>query len=230
MNNQNHSENNTDLEVFWKSQIKNYEDFMGSRAGIEKNSLGCYRINLTRNICSEGYKKKGRDIKLLDNVSVDAFFEFVCLRVEDEERIDEYKRIFNRDNLLNVYKSGKKYVEFEHMYLRMSNQRRWVRTRIDFIENPYTKDAEGIIYVEDITDIRYRKMMIDALIKKQFELMICVDAITGEYTLYLDKDTKDTIMYTGNDYENELLHFSQLRVCEGMPGKILLIQYLLLIC
>lgn len=73
MNNHNHSENNTDLEVFWKSQIKNYEDFMGSRAGIEKNSLGCYRINLTRNICSEGYKKKGRDIKLLDNVSVDAF-------------------------------------------------------------------------------------------------------------------------------------------------------------
>ena len=214
MNNQNHSENNTDLEVFWKSQIKNYEDFMGSRAGIEKNSLGCYRINLTRNICSEGYKKKGRDIKLLDNVSVDAFFEFVCLRVEDEERIDEYKRIFNRDNLLNVYKLGKKYVEFEHMYLRMSNQRRWVRTRIDFIENPYTKDAEGIIYVEDITDIRYRKMMIDALIKKQFELMMCVDAITGEYTLYLDKDSKDTMMYTGNDYENELLHFSQLRVCE----------------
>lgn len=214
MNNQNHSENNTDLEVFWKSQIKNYEEFMGSRAGIEKNSLGCYRINLTRNICSEGYKKKGRDIKLLDNVSVDAFFEFVCLRVEDEERVDEYKRIFNRDNLLNVYKSGKKYVEFEHMYLRMSNQRRWVRTRIDFIENPYTKDAEGIIYVEDITDIRYRKMMIDALIKKQFELMICVDAITGEYTLYLDKDTKDTMMYTGNDYKNALLHFSQLRVCE----------------
>ena len=36
----------------------------------------------------------------------------------------------------------------------------------------------------------------------------------GEYTLYLDKDTKDTIMYTGNDYENELLHFLQLRVCE----------------
>lgn len=221
LNNQNHSKNNTDLKSFWETQIRKYEEFMDAREGIEQKSLACYRINLTQNICSDGYKKKGRDVKLFDNISLETFFEFVYLRVEDEERIEQYKRIFNRESLIEAYKSGKRYVQLEHMYLRMSNQRRWVRTRVDFIDNPYTGDIEGFIYVVDITDIRYRKMIIDALIKKQFELMICVDAITGEYTLYIDNKTSKPKMYTGNDYENELLHFSQIRVCEDCRDEFI---------
>ncbi len=197
----------------WQAQIKQYEDFLNSRARIKKNSLGCYRINLTQNECSEGYKKQDRDVELLGNVSVDAFFDFVYVRVEDKERIDEFKRIFNRQSLLEAFNSGVKYVELEHMYLRLMNQRQWVRTRANLVKNPYTNDIEGLIFVEDITDIRHRKMMIDTIIKKKYAIMICIDALTQQYTIYMDRGTFESKTYSGSDYHRAIVRYANERVC-----------------
>ncbi len=181
--------------------IKSYEEFINSKSSIEQKALGCYSVNLTKDICSDGYKKEGRDVEILKDVSVDAFFDFVYLRVKDEERIDEFKSIFNRKNLIKEFENGKKCLELEHMYLKLMNERKWVRTCIKCMQNPRTQDIEGIIFVEDITDEKYRKMMIDALIKKKYSLLMCVDAITGEYTVYMDNKTSLKSMCSGNNYE-----------------------------
>lgn len=61
-----------------QSEIKHYKEFEASKASIEKKSLGCYRINLTKNICSDGYKSQGRDVAILENISADAFL-ILCI-------------------------------------------------------------------------------------------------------------------------------------------------------
>lgn len=160
-----------------QSEIKHYKEFEASKASIEKKSLGCYRINLTKNICSDGYKSQGRDVAILENISADAFFDFVYLRVEDKERIDEFKRIFNRENLIEEFNNNVDYIQFDHMYLKLINERKWVRSCINLIKNPYNGDIEGIIYVEDRTDTQRRKMMLDAIIKKQYAIMMCILAM-----------------------------------------------------
>ena len=197
-----------------QSEIKHYKEFEASKASIEKKSLGCYRINLTKNICSDGYKSQGRDVAILENISADAFFDFVYLRVEDKERIDEFKRIFNRENLIEEFNNNVDYIQFDHMYLKLINERKWVRSCINLIKNPYNGDIEGIIYVEDRTDTQRRKMMLDAIIKKQYAIMMCIDGMTGEYTIYMDKGTSDNEVYSGNDYHMALEKYSQARVCD----------------
>ena len=89
---------------FQKQQKKCHKDELTIE--IDRHVYSEDYINLTKDFCNNKDIKKNINPELFDTSSVDGFFTSLTKLFTFESKIEDFSRIYNRENLLKEYKNG----------------------------------------------------------------------------------------------------------------------------
>lgn len=114
-----------------------------------------------------------------------------------EEHRDNYNETFNSKNLLNAYKNGTKIIDSENLFVTKSGEKKWMLSRVFFVDEPTDDDVRALILTIDISKQKENAV----LIQKSF------DVVTNNMTGYVCKckfTPDDIILINAN---NPYYHF-----------------------
>ena len=158
---------------------RKYADILSERSAVDKDSVGSFWFNLTKNICSEGFGQNDQILRLGATGTVDGFFEYGYTQNANNELLEKFKKIFNRTNLIEAFERGETNLSFEHIYMVAPRRREWIRTSISMTRNPETGDIEGLIYAKNIEEEKRSQAIVDRIVSLDYELFGLVDTATG---------------------------------------------------
>ena len=124
-----------------------------------------------------------------------------CLRhlrdnVPDENQRREFDEKFRRQPLLDALRGGTVYVELEHRFsLGGGRGSAWVRTAVELAEDPETLAFTAFCTITDISGHRRREGLLKALIQRDYDFVLTVDAATGLCRVYSKDTPRDAVPY-----------------------------------
>lgn len=179
-----------------------FEDFLAYHRRKLHGMTDGFRLNITKDTIIPLKDPLGF-FKNYGHLSMGRFFEKSAERIIDPSYLKKYKRIFNREKLLDTYKKGIKKETFECPYRFDDGSKRWLRFVIDMIRDPLSSNIIGITYTEDMTDDRLNDMALKLMIGYSYELMLRADMLHDTFVVFLydgtlqpkPKQGKDAIAY-----------------------------------
>ncbi|MEG2857955.1 MAG: histidine kinase dimerization/phospho-acceptor domain-containing protein, partial [Clostridia bacterium] len=184
--------------------------------------LGSFKMNLTQNTCEEGQSDIKTILTFGRGGTVDGFFELEYATHLDAAEAEQYKSIFNRENLLKEYQRGKtsfiqeSYVDFGE------NKILWIKIELDMFQNPKNGDVEAYIYAMDIDQRKVSRALVDVVVNMDYDYLALLDIITGGYTLFAQTDSHTSLPpFHSSSYEHEVQEYAkQFLVDEDIENNI----------
>jgi len=133
------------------------------------NALCSYRLNLTKNICSEEHGTSEYILNMLHADTADQLFENLMEIIPTEDQREAARIFFNSGSLLNEYETGTKTKHLDYQRRNENGAVTWVRTFVNMLKNPETEDIIGIFYSIDITDEKRRHEIFDIVTKQEYD-------------------------------------------------------------
>ncbi|MEG1528555.1 MAG: response regulator [Clostridia bacterium] len=150
-----------------------------------KDVIGSFRMNLTNNTCDDGQGNNPTVLCFQDKGTVDGFFELEYKTHLDEKELDEYKSVFNRENLLKVFREGKTTVSQESYVCFGYENVLWIKIEVDMFQNPHSDDIEAYIYAIDIDQKKTDSALVNAVVNMDYDYIALIDETNKVYTVYL---------------------------------------------
>ncbi|MEG0292566.1 MAG: ATP-binding protein [Anaerovoracaceae bacterium] len=202
-----------------KSMEEEYKALVTYKNVVSKNLVAFIRLDLTENkfIDSEGVDNIALPSEDTGCITVDDFFdqvyegncEFACLL--------EYRKLFNRQNLLENYRNENKAIDFEHRTKLNNGKFIWVKSQVQMIENPYNGNIEALLHVTDIHDRKTTETLVLEITKRNYDYIITVDAVNDYFKMYTDNINVGSMIPTEGKYsEGVEIHCSH---CENEETK-----------
>lgn len=155
-----------------------YAEFQSYQRMALQNVVASIRLNLTQNTCFKSATKAPGDKAEEYFHTADEFWAYTNRFVCDRKKRDEISRELNRPALLAAFAKGITMRENEIEYDFRESGRRWIRTGIEMMENPYTHDVEALVYSVDIDQQHMLMEIVERLVGMDYELLgiISVDS------------------------------------------------------
>ena len=177
------------------------------------HTLAAFYFNLSQDMCTNKDYQKEVDINLFDISSVNLFFESLANHFALKERIPDFLRTYNRENLINECRNGHSAFNCEQKLTINSQIPKWYFFAIDIMENPDTHNVEAIFYIRDIDQKITLNQTVNKLIQSDYELIGLIDTKTGLFTNYGNRLRSINTRNEAHDYEEDVI--------EGMKNFIL---------
>ncbi|MEG2570943.1 MAG: ATP-binding protein, partial [Clostridia bacterium] len=199
-----------------------YNEEIKWRKVHNQDILGSFKMNLTQNTCEEGQSDIKTILTFGRGGTVDGFFELEYATHLDAAEAEQYKSIFNRENLLKEYQRGKtsfiqeSYVDFGE------NKILWIKIELDMFQNPKNGDVEAYIYAMDIDQRKVSRALVDVVVNMDYDYLALLDIITGGYTLFAQTDSHTSLPpFHSSSYEHEVQEYAkQFLVDEDIENNI----------
>jgi len=188
-----------------------YRLFKNYRLISKQHTIANFYFNLTKDFCNNKDIKKNINPELFDTSSVDGFFTSLTKLFTFESKIEDFSRIYNRENLLKEYKNGNSNFSCEQKLTMSSGIPKWRFFSIDIMENPDTNDVEAIFYMRDIDQKITLNQTINKLIQSDYEIIGLIDKKTGLFTNFGNR--LRSVKNEEQDYDEE--------VSEGLKNYIM---------
>jgi PAS domain S-box-containing protein len=140
------------------------------------NALCSYKLNLTRNLCSEEHGSSDYILDVLRADSADRLFQNLIRIVPEEAQRDAVADFFSRENFLGEFARGNKTLHLDYQRLGENGASLWVRTYVNMVKNPETNDVIGVFYSLDITDERRRREIFDTITGEEYDFVALLHA------------------------------------------------------
>lgn len=192
---------------------KKYKEEIYYHTCVDKDVIGSFHFNLTKNWCGDGHSDIPQVLDLQSSGTVDGFFEKEYEMNVDLEIVSEYKKRFTRKNLLNCFYEGTSQLTFDHKVI-IEGKVIWITTVIHMIQNPDTGDIEGFIYSRNINNLKMNEQIMRIVIGLDYDLITVIDRRHNTYILY--QTNQDIILPLGvnHNYEKEVYHYAAQFVYE----------------
>ncbi|MEG1263917.1 MAG: response regulator [Clostridia bacterium] len=172
--------------------------------------IGSFKMNLTKNTCEDGQSLNPIVLGFQKRGTVDGFFELEYATHEDEADLVEYKKVFERANLLKSFQAGRTSVAQEASVRFGKGSAFWVKIELDMFQNPQSGDVEAYIYALDINQKKMARALVDAVVNMDYDFLALLDAVTGGYTIYAKATSKTSLPPTqADDYEGEMTRYAR---------------------
>ena len=194
-----------------KQEAMQFHDTIQSILVANPESLCTFRINLTKNLCFEGHGVSQYIFNSLQSNTASGLFSN-CLKmiplVKDQEYFNE---IFNLDHLLAMFQDGitnahrdyRRYDEFHHLF--------WVRTFVNLLRNPDTKDIEGLIYSLDISHEMRQNAIMRIIMGGEYDIIALLHVDTSEVEILKVDESTPAVYHTIFKDTKELIPSEVLR-------------------
>ena len=166
--------------------INTYQKHLDATFKSNKNTIATFHMNLSKNRCGEGSSRYANLLNLEEDKTVDSFFEHAAEEIPDEKERKQYQDFFNRENLLAEFVHANEYVQMEHHYVLDEDKSRWIKTSVDMMLNPYTKDVEAVLYVYNINGEKVSNAIIAEVAALDYDVIAFVYEEPKHY-IYVDR-------------------------------------------
>ncbi|MEG1822065.1 MAG: response regulator [Clostridiales bacterium] len=186
-----------------------YQEEIKWRRIHNQDVLGSFKLNLTQNICDDGQSEIDVILTFQGDGTVDDFFAHEYLAHVDEKDLKEYKKIFNRTNLLDLYGTGKTSIVRESYMSFWENKVHWIKVELDMFQNPKTGDIEAYIYATDIDQKKTAQSLVDTVVNMNYDFLALLDTTTEDYTLFSKTQGKTALPpFNTSNYKDEVAQYN----------------------
>jgi len=158
-----------------KLEEKKYNKILEELIDSNPQSLGAFRINLTKNWCGDGHSQYNDVLSLEKSGTADGFFENVSKYITDDKIREIYKEQFNRQRLLNEFHGGKAQFKMEYPTTYSKGGTFWVAAYFNLVQNPNTGDIEAVTYTYNITERKKEEEIIQRVTNEKCDYIGLID-------------------------------------------------------
>mgnify|MGYP003816431183 CR=1 FL=1 len=152
-------------------------------------SMCAFRMNLTKNTCSDGHGVTAYASRLLDARTADELIEKIASLITNEKDAENFRANYSRSKLMESYRDGRNNLSMT--YRRLTDGREdgtvethWVTTYFHIVLNPYNKDVETIVYSVDY-DREYKEgEIVSVLTNEEYDCIGLIDPNDGRVSYY----------------------------------------------
>ena len=139
-----------------KQEEEKYRLFYKQMMEANPNTLGSFRLNLTKNLCGDGQSALPAYLALQESGTASGFLLAISELVGPGEQKDRFCRMFSRASLLKEYQQGHSQHAAELRFAASAGSVVWARAAVNMVQNPMTGDVEAIVFLQDITERKKR--------------------------------------------------------------------------
>ena len=192
-------------------QVENeerYAEFQSYQRMALKNVIFSIRLNLTRNTCFSSTGKNEGDMTEERFHTVDEFWDYFNHFVANPQKRREMSEKLNRTALLSAYARGVTVQDFDMEYDFNGSGKRWTRSVVEMMENPYTHDIEALAYFIDIDQQHMLIQIVDRMVGMDYELLGVIALDTKKVQFYKQSTLENDMMIPQTlDYPTGCLEF-----------------------
>lgn len=202
-----YSEDNQVAILGVKDMNKEYLDRLDTSVLMDESTICAYRINITYDNC---VRTSGSLLAKEENLPTEGtigfFTENMMKHLSGEEERQEYRSIFNRDKLLEIFSGGDLHASMEYAYICNDGRRLYLRTMVEMLEDIDTGNVKAVLYVRDITEEYVNKTLPKLLYEHEYETVAIIDTVDGKISFRKMNDS--TYSYTKGkifDYQESVI-------------------------
>lgn len=175
-----------------------FQDFLAHHRRVLQSRTDAFRVNISKDTIMPlkdqmgFFKSKGR-------LTMNHFFELSAQNIQDAVSLRRYKKLFNQESLLEIYKKGIKRADLVCHYDMPGSGKKWLRICMDMTRDPSTSDIIGITYTEDLTETKLNDLALQLMIGRNYEMMLRADYKTGQYVVFVYDGTIQQVTKRGDD-------------------------------
>jgi PAS domain S-box-containing protein len=158
-----------------KIEEEKYSRFYKQLTEANPDTLGSFRMNLTKNWCGDGQSPQPLYLNLQNSGTVDGFFSAMAERIREGSVRDSFRRFFTCANLLRVFRGGTTQVIREFPFVPSERGVKWGRGSINMVQNPATGDVEAVAYTQDITERKKEELIAQRLTNEIIDYIGLID-------------------------------------------------------
>lgn len=189
----------TALDVSARKYLEErYHDFLTHHRRVLELRTDAFRINITKDTIMPMKDKMGF-FKNNGRLTMNQFFGLSSKNIQDPVELRRYKKLFNQESLLEIYKKGIKQADLVCHYDMPGEGKRWLRICVDMTRNPANSDIIGISYTEDKTEDKLNELALKLMIGHNYELMLRTEVKAGRYVVFVYDGTVQQVTKKGED-------------------------------
>ena len=176
---------------------------------LSPGTLATARLDLTADRILDAKAGSRHLSQVLFGNTADACLRHLRDNVPDEALRREFDALFRREALLDAFRRGADRQSLEHPLLAAEGTAAWVRTAAELAEDPDTGHALAFCTVTDETDRWQRDAILDALARRDYDLLLTVEASSGLCRVY---GPPEASVPSGTVYQSLLDRYLQAEV------------------
>ena len=175
-----------------KRQEQEYRGAMQNLLQANPNARCAYRLNLTKNLCTDFHGASEFVEKLIDAETVDELLDKIRKVMLDEDSLAWFNENISREKLIERFEKGEKQISLLYRRLTENGVPLWVKTFYYIIQNPGNKDVEVIGYTLDVDHDYKEDKILTRIAEKYYDSFGLIDARTGDIQYYFGHDELDS--------------------------------------
>ena len=164
---------------------ENYQRNLTYREINDRNSLGSFHLNVTKNTIDDGISHEPKILAMNQDGMLSGFLEKAAAMQHNPESEKTFKTLFSQKALLESYASGNNQIIFDHAFSLIPNRFLWIRSMVNLFKNPETGDIEGFIYTRDISDEYTLNLVMHAVVNNNFDFIVVINLQSKNYRSFL---------------------------------------------
>ncbi|MBR4753814.1 MAG: response regulator [Lachnospiraceae bacterium] len=188
-------------------ELRYFESILANEV-IAADAALSFELNLSKNTCDLEISNLPQKPAWIDDIdTVDMLFKRASERNTSMDAMLGYKKLFDRQTLLDEFEVGKSSVKFEHNFLIEDNNIRWCETRVVLFFNPENNDIEGHLNIRDIDDQKNTKIINERILSGVFEYVELINIEDDSVKMFMTKyPERFDVNMTGLTYTTILEH------------------------
>ena len=170
--------------TYQKVKEEDFNRIIQELLAANPNSLCTFRLNLSRNLCSDGHGASAYVRQLLDARTADELLAQIAAIITVPNEAERFRAEFSREKLLRRFRAGEERISITYHRLTDSGEAHWVTTYFHMLENPYTHDVEAIAYSVDSDRSRKQEEIVSAITSEEYDFIGLVEAQSRHVSYY----------------------------------------------
>ena len=165
-----------------QEQLEMFRHTIQSIFSANPESLCTFRVNLTENTCQEPHGISRYVLDSLRSDTVDGMIGNAAGMIPIQEEREEFMKNSSREKLLEFYHDGKSDYSIDYRRKGEDGRLIWVRTFVRMLQNPKSRDIEGIIYSLNVTKEKCRDRVFSIIADQEYDYEAFLDP--KNYTIH----------------------------------------------
>lgn len=144
-----------------------------------RSALAAVRLDLSADRILDSRSASRYLTGVLFGNSADACLRHIRDNIPDPDQQAEFDRRFRPIPLLEALSQGSAHHGFEHRFSLGEGKRIWVRSMLELAEDPESRHVEAFYCAVDISAQRQRAQLTEALVLRDYDFILSVDAGSG---------------------------------------------------
>lgn len=179
-----------------KFEEENYARTYQQLAKVNPQTLGSFRLNLTKNWCGDGQSPYPFILDEQKDGTADGYFTAFASAIPNPVQRHEFLSRFNRASLLQAFHDGQRQLTVDYLIPFPDGSQHWLEGYLSMVRNQNSGDIEAVSYAIDVSDKKKAEEIMRHVTDKKCDFIGIVTPSTRSCEFYIDNWNRSGIPAT----------------------------------